>query len=156
MFEIHYGILLAQCINFLVLFYIFHRFVGKKLSKAMEDRKKQLEKLQLAEKHYQEKMELAQKQSDEILKEAKNHSQKLLEESRTMAKISADNILKEAHNDALAVLDSGKREIQKERISMLQNVKKHILDMSLKINKKMLESPTISVNEIKKEIDAMK
>ena len=97
-------------------------------------------------------MELAEREKQALLDAAKKSSEDLLEESRHIAKLKAEAILKEAHDNALAVLEGGKRELEKERISMLAQVKNHIVDVSLKLNKKMFDSPQVSRDFVEKEV----
>jgi len=155
MLELHYGILIAQIINFGVIYYIFHRFIGKKLSEWIAKRQAELEKLRLAEEHYKQKMELAEREKEALLEAAKKSSEQLLEESHKIAKLKAEAIMKEAHDDAIATLESGKRELEKERISMLGQVKSHIIDMSLRLNKKMFDTPNTSKEFLEKEVEKL-
>ncbi|MCH8518475.1 ATP synthase F0 subunit B [Candidatus Gracilibacteria bacterium] len=155
MLELHYGLLLAQLINFGILYYLFHRFIGRKLTAGIAKRQAELEKLRLAEEHYKEKMQLAEQEKQSLLLAAKKSSEALLEESRYIAKLKAEAILKEAHDNALAVLEGGKRELEKERISMLGQVKSHIVDMSLRLNKKMFDTPNTSKEFLEKEVEKL-
>lgn len=156
MLQIDVFILLAQLINFWILYYIFKTFVAKKLNERMQERKEQLEKLKKAEEHYEEKMLLAEKERQEIMDNARNTSRSLLEESRILAKAKADAIMKQAHAWAMAVLEWGRREIEKERKTMLSQMKSHIVDISLKINEKMFWEGKTNKEFIEAEFKKMK
>lgn len=106
MLELNYWLLVAQVINFGILYLLFQRFIGKKLTRKIHERQEQLTRLRLAEEHYREKMELAEKEKQELLASAKKSSQELLEEARHMAQLQTEAILREAHDNALAILDS--------------------------------------------------
>lgn len=140
MLQIDIFILLAQLLNFWILYYIFKTFIAEKISLKLEERKEQLQKLKIADEHYAEKMELADKQGKEIMETARKTSRSLMKESEIIAKATAEAIMKKAHSDALAVLDWGRRELEKERLSMLARMKSHIVDISLKLNEKMFTS----------------
>lgn len=155
MLELHYGLLLAQVINFGIIYYIFHRFIGKKLTAWIAKRQAELEKLRLAEEHYKQKMELAEREKEALLEAAKKSSEQLLEESHKIAKLKAEAIIQEAHDNALATIEGGKRELEKERISMLWQVRSHIVDMSFRLNKKIFDSPQVSKVFLEKEVEKL-
>ncbi len=154
--EIDIYILLAQIVNFWVLLAIFYFALWKKMSQKIQERRAQLEKLKKAEEHYDEKMILAEKQRQEIMENARKTSRNLLEESRILAKAKADAIMKEAHAWAMAVLEGGRREIEKERISMLTQMKSHIVDISLRMNEKMFWKEKVNQDFIEREFNKMK
>jgi len=60
-----------------------------------------------------------------------------MKESEIIAREKAHTIIKKANSEALMILDGGKRELEKERLSMLTHVKEHIVDVSLRLNEKM-------------------
>ena len=100
-------------------------------------------------------MELAEREKEALLEAAKKSSEQLLEESHKIAKLKAEAIMKEAHDDAIATLESGKRELEKERISMLGQVKSHIIDMSLRLNQKLFDGPNTSKEFLEKEVEKL-
>jgi len=137
MLQIDIFIVLAQLINFGILYSIFKYTIAEKLTKKIAERQAQLEKLKRADEHYEEKMKLAEDQREEMMKEAKKTSRDLMRESEILANAKAQAIKKKAKAEANAILDGGKRELEKERISMLSQVKSHIVDISLRLNEKM-------------------
>ena len=119
MLEFDLFILLAQLLNFGILYYIFQKYIAKHLSKKLHERRAQLKKLEMAEAHYEEKMALAEQERLEILKKAKKTSRDLMRESEILAKAQARAIQEKAHAEAEAILEGGKKSLEKERISML-------------------------------------
>lgn len=104
MLELDIYIILAQLINFAVLYYIFKKFIADTLSKKLEERKKQLHKLETAEDHYKEKMQLAEKERQEMVENARKTSRDLMRESEIVAKAKADAIIEKAHAEVEAIL----------------------------------------------------
>lgn len=154
--NIDFYILLAQILNFGILYFVFRKFIGKKIEQRIQERKEQLQKLELADQQYQEKMELAETQRQEILETAKKTSRDLMRESEILANARATAIQEEAHTKALAILDWGRRELEKERKTMLAQMKSHILDISLKLNEKIFQSEENSREFLEKELEKMK
>jgi len=111
--------------------------IGKKLAIQVELRREQLKKLQLAEEHYTEKMTLAEKEKQELLDQARSTSRDLMKESEILAQAKAEALMKEANYRVFAIIEGGKREVEKERKTMLAHMKSHILDISVRLNEKM-------------------
>jgi len=103
--QIDIFVLLAQLVNFALLYYVFKKFIADKLLVRLEEREEQLKKLEKADEHYQEKMQLAEKERQEMLDNAKKTSRKLVKESEELAKTKAEKITKKAHDDAMLVLE---------------------------------------------------
>ena len=79
-----------------------------------------------------------------------------MKESEIVAKAKAEAIMQKAHNDALAVLDGGRREIEKERKTMLAQMKDHIMDVTLRLNEKMFGKGQASKDFLEAELAKMK
>jgi len=156
MLQIDIYILLAQIINFGILFYIFKKFIADKLNAWLEERKKQLEKLKTAEEHYEQKMSLARQQKQEMIDAARETSAALMKETEIISKEKAQKIIEKAHVQSDSILEWGKREIEKERLSMLAQMKTHIMDVSLKLNEKMFDSESANKKFLEKELESMK
>lgn len=137
MLQLDVFVVLAQLINFWILYYIFKTFVADKLNAKMLEREAQLEKLNSAEEHYEQKMSLAKQQKEEMIDQARKTTATLMKESEIISREKASKIIDKAHREALAVLDWGKRELEKERLTMLSQMKEHIVDVSLRLNEKM-------------------
>jgi len=156
MLEINPFIILAQLINFGILYGIFKMFIADTLYDRIQKRREQLEKLRKAEEHYEEKMLLAQEQKDKMMQETRKTTKELMQESEAIAKQKASEIIAKANSDALAILEGGKREVEKERLSMLAQMKEHIVDVSLKLNEKMFGSEKMSKEFVEKELKEIK
>lgn len=90
------------------------------------------------------------------MQEARQTTSALMKESETITNEKAKTILKQAHSDAIAILEGGKREIEKERLSMLAQMKEHIVDVSLRLNEKMFGDGKTSREFLEKELEKMK
>lgn len=156
MLQIDLFIVLAQLINFWILFAIFKVFIAETFNAKMEQRKQQLKKLAQADEHYEQKMSLARQQKHEMLNETRQTTAALMRESEKIAIEKANIIIAKANRDATAILDGGRLEIDKERKSMLSDVKGHIVDMSLKLNEKMFGKWQTNREFFEKELSKMR
>lgn len=147
------SLIFAQLFNFLILFFLFKYFLAERLYITIQQRKQQVQKLELAEVQYQEKMTLAETQKQTLLQEAKVTSRVLMEESQSIAQSKADTLIAEANSKVVAILESGRREIDTERRTMLAQMKSHILDVSLRLNQKMFGHTQENKEFIEKEFE---
>ena len=152
MLELDIYIVLAQLINFGILYGIFKMFIADKLYGRIQERRYQLEKLHKAEEHYEEKMQIAFDNKEKMMKETRKTTKDLMNESEKIAKQKAEQIIAKANADTLSILEGGRRELEKERLSMLAQMKKHIVDVSLKLNEKMFGEQKMSKEFIEKEL----
>lgn len=153
MLHIDIYVLFAQLINFWILYFIFKKFVAQKLYASMNQRALQLEKLKKADEHYEEKMKLAEQERIEIIESARKTSRDLMKESEILAKAKAEAIMIQAHDGAMATLETGRRELEKERTTMLWTMKSHIVDISLKMNEKMFGERKINKEFIESRLE---
>lgn len=156
MIQIDFFVLLAQILNFAILYAIFKFFIADKLNTALEERKLQLEKLKNADAFYQSQVELAKQYKQELLTQAQQTNKELRAQSEQVAKKRAQEIIVQAKSRALSVLDGGKRELEKERKSMLKQVKSHIIDTSLRLNEKMFQSKNVNREFLEKEFEKLR
>ena len=122
----------------------------------MIEREAQLQKLNTAEDHYEQKMSLAKQQKDEMIDAARQTTATLMRESEVISREKAETIIKHANRQAMAILDSGKRDLEKERRTMLTQMKDHIVDVSLKLNEKMFGPGKTNREFLEAEIAKMK
>ncbi len=91
-----------------------------------------------------------------ILEAARKKAQDFMSDSEHIARLKAEKIRKKAHHDAMQILDSGKRDVEKERLSMLSEMKKKIIDVSLRINEKVFSGAQANEEFIEKELKEIK
>ena len=80
----------------------------------------------------------------------------MLNEAELIAKNKRISLLEAAESEAKWIIESGKAEIEKEKLWMLSEVKTNIVDLVLRFNKKLFWSEKISSEFVEKEIELMK
>ena len=98
----------------------------------------------------------AESDKDSILKKARRKSDEIISEAEKIAKNKRNSLLEKAGEEAKWIIDSGRAEIEKEKLSMLADVKSNIVDLVLRFNKKLFWSEKISSEFVEKEIELMK
>lgn len=98
----------------------------------------------------------ANNEKESILKNARKKSDEMLNEAVIIAKNKRVSLLEKAEEEAKWIIESGKAEIEKEKLWMLSEVKSNIVDLVLRFNKKLFWSEKISSEFVEKEIELMK
>lgn len=126
----------AQIVNFLVIAYLFKRFLYKPILGVIAKRnlaiKKGLKDAELAT----AALEKAEEAKDELLKKAGKESDRILEEAKKESQKVRDEMMEQTKVDLAKMLEQTKEQIVLER----ENFKKEARDVSLEISRQILES----------------
>ncbi len=94
--EISTWAVVAQIINFLILFFLFKKFLTKPIATIIQDRRNLIKKLENADKVYEERLEDARLQAKNIVNEWMDRKEKLILEAWVLADKKRDEILADA------------------------------------------------------------
>lgn len=153
--EISFSSLVAQIINFGIMFFLFSRFVAKPISQQIEDRRTLINKIKKADELYKEKIEEAEKKAEWIISDGLTKKESIITEGETLAlkkqieiiedaKKKADKIVTDANNSA-TVLSA---ELEKNFIDSVKNTSKVVVK---KLLQKDLDLQKTYLDEIIKE-----
>lgn len=154
--NLNLSVIVAQIINFLILFFLFKHFLWEKIVKAIEDRRAKLEALENSDELAKEKISDAEAEAKKIKDEARKAAQELQQKNDELIKRNTEIKLSEADKKAQAIIDSAIRDIEKERWSMLEEIKNKVIDLSLKINWKIFWDASKNKEFIEKEVNSAK
>ena len=138
-FGINFKILLAQIVNFTILLLILSKFAYKPILNMLDKRRETIkESLKKAESIEKEKSALeiekaeilvkAREEAMKIVKEARLEIAKLKEEGTEKTKIEVQKMIKRA-----------KETIEKDRIKMVDEVKKEVADIAILIASQVIQ-----------------
>lgn len=126
----------AQIVNFLVIAYIFKRFLYKPLLETLHKRnatiKKGLKDAQLAT----EALDSAEQKKEEVLKKAGQEAERIIDEAKLQAQSTREDMMEETKQELTRMLEGAKEQIQLEK----ENFQKEAKDASLEISKKVLQT----------------
>ncbi|MDR0651526.1 MAG: hypothetical protein LBG59_09330 [Candidatus Peribacteria bacterium] len=83
--DIKIDLLIAQIVNFILLFFLVKWLFGDKIIKAIEERKQLIKKLKLADEEYARMIELAKKESNKIITKANKRKETIITEGKLIA-----------------------------------------------------------------------
>ncbi len=121
-FHIDYKIIIAQIINFAIVFVVLYIYALKPLGRLMEKRRKEIEKgLHDAQKSETVLIDAQQKAEAEI-KNAKQKANEILREAKQKGDALIEDARKRAEQELLSVKEKAKKEIEEERAEAEQRV----------------------------------
>ncbi len=154
--DLSLSVIVAQIINFWIIYWIFKHFLWDKIVKAIEDRRNKLKSLENSDDLVKEKISEAEAKAKKIKDEARKAAQELQQKNDELIKKNTEIKLEEADKKAESIVESATRDIEKERWSMLEEMKTKVLDLSLKINWKVFWDASKNKEFIEKEVDSVK
>ncbi len=123
-FHIDWRLLIAQFVNFAIVFFILHKFVFIPLSKNLSQRKEKIMKsLEDAEKAKHAE-ELAKENAEKIIFNARQEANGIIRDAREKYEEILLRAKKDAEEEKNNILSSAKREIEKEK----ENAEKELIE----------------------------
>lgn len=154
--DISLWVIIAQIINFWIVFFIFYHFLWDKIVKIIEERKNQLQNLNNSDNVVKEKIEKAEEEVKKMVEEARQKASELQKQAEELSKKESQRKIEEAEKKAQSMIDSALDNIKKEEIVMLEWVKQKLLGVSLKINEKIFSDVSKNKDFIEKEVNLVK
>ena len=131
-------LLLAQIINFGIIFFVLKKFLSKPILNMLDKRKQEIEEgLNLTRKMQAEEEKLKEK-SDKVVSDAKKEARALLEEAKKQATEQRQQIVADAHKEAAQVIAKGKLQAEQEVKAMEEKVKQQVVDLASAMVAKLL------------------
>lgn len=131
--------LLAQVINFLILFVVLAKFLYKPILKVLDQRKKAIEESLANSQRIKEELDRLEEDKKKILKEVREEGLKILDEEKRSAQEKQDEILAKADEEAQKILAKADERIKAREEEMMAAVKKRAVEVGSDIAKKILE-----------------
>lgn len=153
--DIKLWIILAQLINFWIIFFVFYHFLWAKIVSLIEERRNQLKSLNESDDVVKQKIEQAEKEASEIVSQAKSKWLEIQKNAEELVKRETSQKLSEAESKAQALVDWALRDIEKERLSMVNTLKDKLVDVSLRVNSKIFEDSSKNKEFIQKEVSSI-
>lgn len=154
--NINFWVVLAQIINFWIIFFIFKYFLWDKIVSIIEKRREQLKALDNSDAEVAKKMMEAEEESKKLIDEARQKAHSIETTSEDLAKKEYARKLAEAETKAQAIEDSATRDIEKQKIDMVNSLKDRVLEISLQLNSKLFDDSSKNKEFMQKELNSIK
>ncbi len=138
-FHIDIKLLIAQVINFAIVFSVLYFFALKPLLKVMQDRTKKIEKSIDDAKKIEEKLSKTDEEYGKAISNAKKEANIIMEKANIMAEEKRQDLIKKAKNEIGQIINKEKEQMQAEKAKTLKEIKKETADLVVASLEKILE-----------------
>lgn len=124
-FGIDWKLLLAQAVNFFILFFLLKRFAYGPILKMLRKRREDIEKGIKFSKEAEEKMEQIEELKENTLKTANTQALTIVNKAEETGKVRKDEIIREANKKVETIVADAKKIIEEEKSKMGDEVYKN-------------------------------
>jgi F-type H+-transporting ATPase subunit b len=158
-FGLDIKILIAQLVNFAVLFLLLWKFGYKPMMKMLEGRRQKietgLENAVLAE----TKLKEIGEEEKKVMVEAKKEAAKILDEARVMAEESRKKNIEKTKEEIGQLINQEKENMRQEKAEILKSINREVADLVIATVEKVIEEKMSGAKDeelIKKSIAKLK
>jgi len=139
-FHIDWKIIIAQAINFGVVFVVLYIFALKPLSKLMAERSEKIGKGIDDAKTNAALLTKTQAEYDAMLAKAQVEANKIFQEGKKESEAKKTLMLEDAKKEVALVVENGKKTLEVEKVKMVEDAKKEIVNLAMLATEKLISS----------------
>ncbi|MBZ0317509.1 MAG: F0F1 ATP synthase subunit B [Anaerolineae bacterium] len=128
---INIGFLIAQIINFAVIFFLLRKFVWGKLLDTIDKRRADIEKGLEDARIAAEARANAEKEAENIKAAARAEAQKIVAEARGRGEEAGKDVLAKANTDAEAIRGEARIKAEEERSQLLSDMRGQVISLAM-------------------------
>ncbi|MEI6190842.1 MAG: F0F1 ATP synthase subunit B [bacterium] len=138
-FHIDWKILLAQTVNFSIVFFVLYFFALKPLKKIMGEREEKIKKGVIDANINLELVEKTKSEYTNVINKAKAEANDLFRRGKREAEARKTEIIEGAQKEVNLMIINGKKVLEVEKIRIVEEAKKEIINLTIKASEKILE-----------------
>lgn len=138
-FHIDYKLLLAQAVNFAIVFAVLYFFILKPLLKTMQERTKKIElSLRDADK-IEEELKKTEDEYKRVIGNAKKEANTIIEKAQEAADARKSEMIQNAKDEIGTLIDKEKAKLLAEKEETLREIKSEVSGLVISAVEKLLE-----------------
>ena len=137
-FHIDWRLLIAQIVNFSIVFAVLYWFAFKPLARVMAERTSKIAKGLDDAKKVEEKLALTQEEFNKAMSEAKKQANLILEKAGLEADARKREMIMRAKEEIGQIINQEKQKMQTEKAATLKEIKKEAADLVIATVEKVL------------------
>jgi len=146
-FHIDWKIIIAQAINFLIVFLVLYFFAIKPLKKLMAERVDKISKGLTDATSNALVLENTKKEYDDMIVKAKMEADVIWKQGKMETEVKKTAMIAKAKGEVDVLIEAGKKTLEAEKIKMIGDAKKELVSLVVKATEKLLESKGASYDE---------
>lgn len=138
-FGLNYKILIAQLLNFAILFFVLYKLGYKPIFKFLEDRRDRIKDgLKMAD-QAEHRLNEAEEERKNIIVDSKKEAAIIISKADKLAKDKKDEMVNKAKEEIRLAVNQEKERMKGERTQMVREIKNEITDLIAVAVEKVLE-----------------
>ena len=137
-------LLVAQLVNFAIVFFVLYFFAFKPLVKVMTDRSAKIDKSLQDADAIEKRLSLTEKEREEILAAAKKQANLIIEEADKRGEKRKGELLAKAKEEIGQVINNEKAKLVSEKAETLKEIKKEVAELVILTAEKLLNEKMTS------------
>ncbi|MCE9585223.1 ATP synthase F0 subunit B [Candidatus Nomurabacteria bacterium] len=137
-FHIDWKIVIAQALNFGIVFAVLFYFAIKPLHKLMQERSTKIEKGIDDAKTNADLLKATTEEYEKAIAKARIEANEIFDKNKKEAEKKKAEILEQAQKEMIETIENGKKIIEAERVKMLGEVKNEVAGLVLQATEKVL------------------
>ncbi len=137
-FHIDFKLLIAQIINFAIVFAVLYKFALKPLQKVMEERSAKIEKSLEDAKKIDANLAKTEDEYKKMISSARKEANEILEQANVQAQKNKEQTVEKAKQEIGVVISKEKQLIKQEKENILRDIKKEAGALVISAAEKLL------------------
>jgi F-type H+-transporting ATPase subunit b len=123
---IDWRFLIAQLVNFTILFFVLKKFLYRPIIGVLEKRRREIEETDKKTREIREIFQRAENERNEILKEARKEAMSIIAKAEIAAKEKAEKIIEAGRQEAAIIVSEGRKKLDEEKMRIISEAKMEI------------------------------
>lgn len=137
-FGLQLNLLIAQMVNFGILFFVLYKFAYKPILKILDQRREKIEKSLEQAKGIEEQTKQLQEDINKQMAAAQKQGDAIIMEAKEIGERSKNEILIRTNQEVSMMLEKAKADIQSEKENMMIDIRDYIIQTSIVVVEKVL------------------
>ena len=128
-FHLDLKLLIAQLVNFAIVFLVLYFLVFKPLFKTTGERSATIAKSLKEAKEIEERLAKSKEEHKQILKEAKTEAAKIVEEAALKADLKKNELVAKAKEEIGQIINAEKEKLEREKAATLKEIRQEVANL---------------------------
>lgn len=138
-FHIDWKIIIAQAVNFAIVFAVLYQYALKPLNKLMDERRDKIEKGVSDAKANAETLKRTKEEHEAVLSKARGEAEAIFQAGKKDAETKKTEMLEKTKLEVSTMIENGKKTLEVEKNKMVEEARKEIANLAIQATEKLLQ-----------------
>ena len=138
-FHIDWKLMIAQIINFGLVFLVFYFLAAKPLRKLMKERTEEIEGGLTNAKTNEELLKATKTEYESALQKARLEADAIFNESKKEVVKKREEMIENAKKEVAGMIETGKKSLEQEKVKMLNDAKNELASLAILAAEKVMQ-----------------